>query len=254
MNTTRLLLLSGVLALAGAAGFAQSTSVPTPPAATVATGVDFSRGDYGFATDTEVLSFPLDLGYENGAWLWRASFSWLRIKGPAAIIGAGAAPRPTAGSESGAGDIYLGGTYRMGAVLGDVNLDATVRVKVPTASESRGLGTGEADVYGQLDAYHTIGNLTPFASLGYRVLGDNTTYQLEDGVYASGGLHIRTSTATVVTASVNWGQPIVAAGDNTTDAMLAFTHDIDSSWRVMAYALKGFTDASPDVGGGARIT
>jgi hypothetical protein len=255
MKTPRLLLSLGALAAISAALLAQSTTLSEPaPAFTVASGLDYSRGDYGFPTDTEVLSFPLDLGYESGSWIWRANLSHLRIKGPAAIVGDGAAARPTANSESGVGDIYLSGTYRTGPVLGGFSLDPTVRVKLPTASESRGLGTGESDVYGQLDAYRTIGDVTPFASVGYRVLGDNATYQLSDGMYASGGAHFRTSPSTIVTTSVSWGQRMVAGGSNTSDAMIAVTHDVDARWRVMGYALKGFTNASPDIGAGVRVT
>lgn len=251
MKTFRPLFVSGVLAALSAALLAQSS---TNPAITAGTGLDYSRGDYGFTTDTEVLSVPLDLGYESGSWIWRANLSYLTIKGPAAIVGDGAAARPTANSESGVGDIYLGTTYRPGPVFGEVHLDSTLRVKLPTASESRGLGTGEMDVYGQLDAYRTFGSVTPFATVGYRVLGDNSTYQLNDGLYASGGAHFRTSPATVVTTSASWGQRLLANGSNTSDAMVAVTHDVDSRWRVMGYALKGFTNASPDFGAGARLT
>ncbi len=255
MKTTRFLFSLGALAAVSTALLAQSNPAPTPPAiTTVATGLDYSRGTYGFATETEVLSVPLDLGYESGPWVWRANLSYLTIKGPAAIVGDGAAARPTASSQSGVGDIYIGATYRSGPVLGQIHLDPTVRVKLPTASESRGLGTGQTDVYGQLDAYRTFGAVTPFATVGYRVLGDSSSYQLKDGIYASGGAHFRTSPATVVTTSLSWGQRLLASGSNTSDAMVAVTHDIDSRWRVMGYALKGFTNASPDLGVGARLT
>lgn len=250
MKISRLFLLSGVLTAAGAVLLAQMPE----PVFTLASGVDYSRGDYGFATDTEVTSFPLELGYESGAWIWRANFSHLTVKGPAAIVGDGGVPRPTTGSESGVGDIYLSGTYRAGPVFGEVNLDSTVRVKVPTASDTRGLGTGETDYYAQLDAYRTFGRVTPFASAGYRFMGDNATYQLRDGVYASAGAHLRTGPATVLTASYNWGQRLLAGGSNTTDATVMVTHDAGPRWRVMGYAMTGFTNASPDFGAGARLT
>jgi hypothetical protein len=250
MKTFRLFLASCVLAAAGSLLPAQ---VPEP-ALTVATGFDYSRGDYGFTTDTEVFSLPLDLGYESGAWIWRANFSHLTIKGPAAIVGDGAVARPTAASESGIGDIYLATTYRGRPVFGQVHVDPTVRVKLPTASEDRGLGTGETDLYGQLDIYRTFGSVTPFVTAGYRVLGDNATYQLNDGGYASAGAHFRVSPTTLVTTALDWGHRLIPGGSNAADAMLAVTHDANERWRVMGYALKGFTSASPDFGGGARLT
>ncbi|HWA27588.1 MAG TPA: hypothetical protein VG734_18170 [Lacunisphaera sp.] len=250
MKTLRFPLIIGVLAAAGIALFAQMPE----PVITAATGLDYSRGSYGFPTDTEVTAIPLDLGYEAGPWTWRANLSHLTIKGPAAIVGDGGVPRPTTGTESGIGDIYLSGTYRAGPVVGGVNLDSTVRVKLPTANEARGLGTGETDYYAQLDAYRTYGRVTPFASGGYRFLGANATYALRDGAYASAGAHFRASPATVLTASYGWGERLLATGSHTEDATVMVTHDVSQRWRVMGYAMTGFTDASPDFGAGARLT
>lgn len=225
----------------------------SPPAWSIGTGVNYSKGDYGFPTDTEVFSAPVNLGYESGSWLLRASIPWITIKGPAANTGGGGVPRPSASSESGLGDIYASATYRFGEMVGPVNLAFTGRVKFPTADEIKGLGTGETDYYGQFDLYRTFGSYTPFVSLGYRALGDSVVYQLENGAFASAGSHLRVSPATVWTVAVNWGERIIAGGDASTDAMLAFTHDLDPRWQLSGYALKGFTDASPDHGAGLQV-
>ncbi len=253
----RSLILFATLALLPGFAFADSTPVTTdsPGAFTLGTGFDFSRGDYGLAADTEVLSVPLTLGYEQGAWLLEVRVPWLRIEGPATVVAGGGSPtRPTAAAESGLGDITLSATYRLGAVFGEWNAATTLRAKLPTGSESRGLGTGEADFSGQLDFYRSFGSVTPFMSLGYSTLGDSSLYQLEDGPYASGGAHFRTSDRTIITAAYSWRHRFIAGGDHGSDALLALNHDLSPRWRVMAYALKGFSDASPDVGGGLQLT
>ncbi|MBI2496955.1 MAG: hypothetical protein HYV75_03175 [Opitutae bacterium] len=254
MKFSRVISLSA-LVLAGAfAQTDQSVVAPRPPAViTLGTGFDYSRGGYGFDTDTEVFSVPLNVGYENGPWSFNAAFSHLTIKGPATIVGGSGATRPTAASESGLGDIYAGATYQFGQIVGPLDLAATARVKLPTADEDRGLGTGAADYYGELTFSRALENSTPFVTAGYRVLGDNATYQLRDGAYLSGGAHFRLSPASIITAVLNWRQPIVAGGDDSTDAMLMVTHDFDARWRLMAYGLAGFTDASPDVGAGLQL-
>lgn len=237
--------------------FAQATPVTaeTPSVITLGTGFDYSRGDYGLATDTEVLSVPLTLGYEQGAWLFEARIPWLRIEGPATVVAGGGSPtRPTSAAESGLGDLSLSATHRFGEVAGKLNLAATVRAKLPTGSESRGLGTGAADYSGQLDFYRSFGAVTPFASLGYMAFGDSDLYQLEDGPYATGGAHFRTGESTVITAALSWRQRFVDGGDHGQDALLAVTHDLSPRWRLMAYALKGFTEASPDHGGGMQLS
>jgi hypothetical protein len=254
MKTFRLFSCLGLgLLLCGPAFPDDTASAATPGVWTIGTGANYSRGDYGFGTDTEVFSAPLNLGYENGSWLLRASIPWINIEGPAVSAGGGV-PRPTTNSESGLGDVYASATYRFGETLGPVSLAFTGRVKFPTADEAKGLGTGETDFYGQFDFYRTFDNVTPFASLGYRVLGDSLLYQLEDGFFASAGSHFRVSAATVWTLALNWSERYVAGGEAATDAMVSFTHDLDTRWQVSGYFLKGFTDASPDHGAGLQVS
>lgn len=236
---------------------AQNTPVTAdrPAEVTVGTGFDFSRGDYGLGTDTEVMSIPLSLSYEQGHWLFEARAPWLRIEGPATIVAGGGSPtRPTAAAESGLGDVTVGATYRSKRGPEAVNFATTVRTKLPTADEQRGLGTGEADYTGQFDLYRSFGRITPFGSVGYTWFGDSTLYPLEDGAYASGGAHFRTGGSTVFTVAYNWRQRLIAGGDHGSDALIALTHDLGSRWRIMLYALKGFTDASPDQGAGLHLT
>lgn len=245
------------LALLAGALLAQ-TGAPTPPAATtIGTGFDYSRGSYGLASDTTVTAIPAEISHESGPWIFRAFTSWLTIKGPSAAAltgGAGNLTRPTSASESGVGDVYLDLTYRPEAVGDGWHLDPTVRVKLPTADDDRGLGTGETDYYAQLTGYRTFGAVTPFVTGGYRVLGDSDRYQLRNGAYGSGGAHFRTSDRTVLTASLDWRSRVIDGGDAGTDATLAVTHDLSERWRLFVYGQKGFTDASPDVGGGMRLS
>jgi len=250
----RLLLLSCVtLGLAGILA-AQTTPLALTLTNSAATGLDYSTGKYGFSDSTEVYSVPIDLSHESGSWLWRANFSYLTIKGPATVIGGGGAARPTSNTESGFGDIYLSGAYRFGELLGPWHLDLTARVKLPTASESRGLGTGETDVYGQVDLYRSFGTVTPFFSAGWREFGDSAQYPLHSGVYASAGVHFRLNETTLLITSFDWGEYLIEGDDDTMDALVAVSHDVNANWRAMVYALAGLTDASPDLALGLRAT
>jgi hypothetical protein len=243
-----------ILAAGALAAGAQTTATPPPSAITLGTGFDYSRGDYGFTDDTEVFSVPAVLSYESGSWLFNASLSYLTIKGPATVVGGSGAPRPTPSSESGIGDIFVSATYQAGMIAETVGVSGTVRAKLPTADEGRGLGTGSADYYGELSFYRTFTSVTPFATLGYRVLGDGPTYELRNGLYAAGGAHFRLSPATVFTTLVNWRRPIIAGGDESVEGLVMASHDFADHWKFSAYALKGFTDASPEVGTGVQVS
>ena len=239
-----------ILGLAAVHGFAQTPVTPAAPATSVGSGFDYSRGDYGFTDSTEVWSVPLNVRHESGPWVLTANLSYLTLNGPATVVAGGGAPRPTAASASAFGDIYAGASYAFAAMGPDIKVSASVRVKLPTADEDRGLGTGAADYYGELVFSRTFAAATPFAVLGYRVLGDADTYALEDGVYATVGTHVRVSPSTVISPLFNWRHRIIAGGDDASEAMVMLTHDLNAQWQLTGYLLKGFTDASPEIGVG----
>ena len=266
---------------------------PVAPVTSVqlGTGFDYSRGSYGFREDTEVFSVPILLTYNGEKWVLRASVPYVKIEGPADAVGTtgggggagsggatsgglggivpglpGGTPssstpanastpaRPDATSESGIGDVMLGATRMLGPVLGPVQVDLTGRVKLPTADEEKGLGTGEADYYAQADFYHVGETFIPFATLGYRFMTDSDRYELESGAYASIGSAFRLSDSTRIGASFDWRQKIVEGGDDANEVSAFVAHDFNARWNLILYALTGFTDASPDFGAGGSVS
>ncbi len=248
-----------IAAFAAATGAAQSPDSMTAPTAklTLGSGFDYSRGDYGYATDTEVFLVPVNLSYETGAWLFRASLPWLRVDGPASTVAGspigGVPGRPTTASESGLGDPTLSATYRFGPVVEQVHLDLTGRVKFGTADVDKGLGTGKMDHYVQADLARSFGTTTPFLTLGYRSMGASPQYPLRDGVYFSGGMVYRYSLYTSAGVAYDWRQRLVRDGDHASEAMAFLVHRFDDRWSTQTYALTGFSDASPDLGAGFMI-
>lgn len=203
--------------------------VPTPfavePAAQVVigSGFDYSRGDYGFASDTEVFAVPLNVSYETDTWILRVSQSWLRVRGPATVVLAGAGVgsgvggavgRPVSSAQSGSGDLNVGATFRFNPPSEQLNVAFTGRVKFGTANENKGLGSGQTDYYAQLDFTRPYGATVPFVSVGYRFLGRSALYPLRDGAYLSGGVIRRLSGTTQVGLALDWRERVVVGGDN----------------------------------------
>lgn len=243
---------------------AQESSANPPPAVTAEPNpwridalANYSRGDYGLASDTEVYVGLVNVVYDTASWRFQTSVPYLHIEGPATIVGGGAgvATQPADSSESGLGDITLSGTYKFGPLTrAAIETDFTAQVKLPTADEDRGLGTGKTDTYLQFDVRRSFDRVSPFATLGYRFLGSNSTYPLKDGFYASLGAATPVTEATTVGAAVSWREKIVDGGDDSVDAMLFAQTTLTDHWRVLAYGLAGFTDAAPDFGLGAGVT
>ncbi|MCF3651931.1 hypothetical protein [Synoicihabitans lomoniglobus] len=255
----------GLAALAFVAGMARAQSGGASASATspavvqkLETGVSYSRGDYGLATDTEVLVVPFNYVNETGPWKFRATLPWLHLTGPAAVVAdgggtAGGPVRPNGSSTSGLGDSMLTATYALAAPPAGWRTDLSAKVKLPTGDEDRGLGTGEFDYYGQVDFYRTYASFTPFFNGGYRVLGDGI-YQLKDGFYASGGVVVPIADASSIGGALNWREAIVAGGDDATEASAFYHTQLSSNWSTTVYAMKGFTDASADYGAGASFS
>ncbi len=244
-------------ALVAAAGLfsdahAQNDMTAPVPTLTLGSGFDYSRGDYGFDTDTEVFMVPVNLTYETGSWLFRAGLPWIRVDGPASSV-SGVPGRPTTSSESGLGDATLGATYRFGQVMENVHLDLTGRVKFGTADVDKGLGTGKMDHYFQADLARSFGATTPFLTLGYRSMGASDLYPLRDGPYFSGGFVYRYSLYTSTGLAYDWRQRLVRDGDHASEAMGFLVHRFDDRWSMQTYALTGFTDASPKFGSGFMV-
>lgn len=253
-------LIVAALALLTATAPLRSQSVVTEPTSTLKAGVgyDYSRGDYGFTSDTEVQSTSLHLTHDSPRWQFRTIFPYVMVKGPASVVSGGgpifAAPaRPTRSYKSGWGDIIASGTFHANPSAENWNVDFTGRVKFGTADEAKGLGTGETDYYAQTDFYRRYGTITPFASIGYRFLGDSATYQLRDGAYASVGSSFRLSDPTSIGVSLDWRSRIVPGGKDAAESTFFVSHAPADRWNLVGYVLKGFTDASPDLGLGGMV-
>lgn len=261
MKLPALLSLS-FLAFATVTAFAQQTGsvaeAAKPATIKIGTGYDYSRGDYGFTQETEVSSIPLNLSYDKDRWALRAGFSYLTIKGPASVA-AGSTPvavpgRPTTSSQSGFGDVNLSATYHALHQPGELNLDFTGRVKLPTADKDKGLGTGEADEYVQIDLYRSFGSFTPLFTAGYRFAGSSATFPLKDGPYVSGGLAYLVTRGVVVGAVYDWRSKILSGTPDAQDAVAFLSADINAHWNLLTYAIAGFNDAAPDFGLGGAVT
>jgi hypothetical protein len=238
----------------------QPTEPVNPSVIKLGSGFDYSTGDYGFTQSTEVFSVPVNLSLDKDRWAFKASLPYITIKGPASVVtgvggaASGAPPRPTSQTEAGVGDVMVSATYHARPVPGELNIDFTGRVKIGTADEDKGLGTGETDYYAQIDLYQNLGVITPFGSVGYRVLGRNATFPLKDGFYATAGAAFRLTDKTVVGAAYDWRSRIIDGAENGTDALAFVSTNPNDRWNILGYVLTGFNDASPDYGVGGALT
>ena len=257
-----LLLAGNAAAQTGAQTAAQAVATQQGEAArtSVAVGAEYSTGKFGGTETTDTLYIPVVIRHETGPWVLKATVPWLRITGPGNVIGAGAdrvvVPGASAArrTESGLGDIVLSGFYNlMDERKGGLGLDVGAKVKLPTADDTKGLGTGELDYAAQLDFFKPFDATTLFGSIGYRIYGDPAGVTLKDVFYASIGASYRMSQQQSVGVAYDYRPAIVNGGGKVSEATLFFSNRLSPEWKLQLYGVIGFADASPDAGIGALL-
>ena len=225
---------------------------------TVTTGADYSSGDYGTASDTNILVVPLSLRYKTGGLRLSATLPWLRIDGSSAIVGDGSggvvidpdAPRTV---RDGIGDLSLGASYLIPEETLGFGLDLSGRVKLPTASGSKGLGTGKTDFSVGAEVSKTFGNLTPFASVGYRLPGDPDGIDLNNALNASAGASLALG-QTIVIASYDYRESTSTLSADSHELFGAVGTPLNDRLNFTLYGTTGLSEGAPDFGVGAMIT
>lgn len=229
------------------------------------TGFDYSSGDYGGdPVDTDITFIPFTTSYKTGRWKFKATIPWVRIIGPGTVVGAGDGGvvignsnngQATRTNESGLGDIWLSGTYESQLVPPELfYLDLTGKIKLPTADEDKGLGTGETDYTLQADLFKPLGQFTPFATVAYKIKGDPSGVNLDNVFYLSGGTDFRVSDTSNIGASLDYQEASTSASDDSLDLFAYLNQKIDSNWSYTLYGYKGLQDGSPDFGMGLQTT
>ncbi len=227
---------------------------------TLATGFDYTSGKYTGTEDTQILYVPFIAKYETGPWTLRGTVPYIRISGPGNVIGAGAdrvtLPGARAGqrTESGLGDIVLSAFYN---VLSErrsaIGLDIGAKLKLGTADETKGLGTGEEDWSIQADAFKPLGAWTLFGSLGHRWYGDPPGLDLKNVFYGSVGGAYRVRTDTSAGLAYDYRPAIIAGGGEISELTAFVTRRLSREWKLQPYLVLGFGRASPDWGAGAQM-
>lgn len=183
--------------------------------------------------------------------------------------GGGAATASTPARErrqSGLGDATVSVFYQMAdAAAAPLGLDVGARVKIPLAGDDKCLLTnGAVDYSLQADVYQTYGKLQPSATLGWTRRGDPDRrdnlcnplpgkVDLRNPLYAAVGLAYRLSDAASLRLGYDFRQKLRATSDARSELSLGYQHRLGGGLRLGAYAIAGFSDASPDWGLGASL-
>lgn len=237
------LLLSGSAVAAGTDTGTKELSLTT--------GLDYSTGDYGTSTTSEMWYVPIAAKYETGRMSYKMTIPYLRVTN--AVVSPDGDPIQgidCSGTETGLGDITASAGYNL--LDGSTNgllLDAVAKMKLPTA-ESKCLGNNKTDYALQFDVARSFGAVTAFGTAGWKNMGDS---DLRNPFYASLGIGTKLGPATTVGAAYDWRARLRSSSDPIREASLFLSQKLSAQWKLQMYGVKGFSDNSPDWGGGVMV-
>lgn len=231
----------------------------------VSAGAYYSTGDYGLADDTSIHFLPVSYERSVGNWNLQVAAAHLQISGYGnVLVNVGGVGRSEldvfeedlqTSTTRGAGDTVLSATYQIPTYAENAAfIDIGFEVKLPTADEYKGHGTGEVDYGVQLDIYKRAGSATLFGTLGYKFRGRSSLFdQMTDSGFLSLGFS--------QPLGQRWNYGVIydfreAASDTSGE-----THELlpylswapNQTWSLMWYVAKGFTQDSPDIAIGAQL-
>lgn len=226
----------------------------------VSSGLDYSRGSYGESQSSETWYLPVIGRYEAGPLTLKLTLPYLRTSGPVTRTpggpgAGGAATVSSRGSASGQGDVVTSAGY---ALLEGMNrswmVEVIGKVKLPTADKDKGLGSGKTDYSVQLDLAKPVAAVTVFGTAGWKKFGDPDGMNMRDPLFLSVGLAHKLGPAVTVGAAYDWRQKVTTRGYQVSELSVFVTRRLAESWKMQTYFVTGFSDASPDMGGGLMLT
>ncbi len=263
----------------------------SPESWRLSTGLNYSKGSYGEIDDTKVVSAPIGLKYTKGNFSIRVSVPYVRVDGPGSLIqtpeGSGSGSNsgsgrsgnsghgssnsgsgnsgsggveiddstgvPVSSKRSGFGDVVISATYSFD--LGsDFYIDATGKVKVPTASTAKRLGTGEVDVTTGLDFVKAIGPATFYIHGRRKFAGKPTGSLIRSTWGAGGGASIKAGQAITLGADYDWQESAFAGNPANSDVTAWASARLNSRINLCIFGSTGLNNNSADFAGGIGLS
>jgi hypothetical protein len=223
---------------------------------TVSVGLEFDSGDYGTTDTTDTWRIPVGLYYTKGAFFAGAEVPYIDAESTGNIIvrhtRMGTITSGSSSSASGLGDVNLYAGYRIPSKdSADTSYSVSAHVKLATADENEGLGTGEQDYAIEGGMVKKLATYSLFASIGYQFTGDSPTVDYDDVVYLNGGIAMPQKNGNQIGAMVDYSQATTSGFDDALELTGFINMPLENKRSIYMYLLLGLSDGSPDHGIGA---
>ena len=227
----------------------------------VSVGLEYAQGDYGTPYTTKLWSIPFGLSYSTNDYSVGVSVPYLNAKSDGTITVpshtgthmTSSKVSSTSQSASGLGDISMYAHYYLTNKNADLETYITGRIKLGTADENKGLGTGGTDYSVEFSAEKTQAKNVFFGTLGYQISGDAAGIVYDNVVYGDAGIKIKTSDTYGLGAQLNYSQASVSGVDDYLDLTGFITTELDKRRDLYFYVELGLSDSAPNFGAGINL-
>jgi hypothetical protein len=153
--------------------------------------------------------------------------------------------------REGIGDLSLNAAYQLPVSGVDARIGASV--KLPTASQQKGLGTGKVDygVNGQLSK--KMGSIVPFVGAGYTIIGEPDNFATRNILSGTAGSHLLFGKSSSLTASYSYEQSASSSIGDSQSINMGFGTNLTRSVRIGVDGALGLSDAAPDTRVGLKL-
>jgi hypothetical protein len=240
--------------------------------AAVGVGFEVSHGDYGVNADATLVTLPLSVFFYPVNKLditLEVPLLYLSSKSDSGVVvtSSGGAARGRGATKS--GTAAAGATTVHESGVGDINMTAgwiflqdgertpnvrpTFYVKAPSGDLDRGLGTGTVEAGPGLSVSKWLGNVQLFGEGAYIFQNSKSDYPGRNYVSYLGGAGIQAMDRLFVSVLAKGSSARSDGAEAQAEGRLKvnFMHSRRMSWEI--YGSAGFTDASPDFGGGMSM-
>lgn len=159
----------------------------------------------------------------------------------------------SSGRRSGLGDITVTLAYAADP-LPWLTLQASGRVKLPTASRSRGIGTGKVDTTLAAEAIARFGAASVHAGARRRFLGRPTGWTIRDGWGVGAGASYALGQGVSIGADYDWLQSATPGRAPLSEATGWISLPLGQRLRLQAYAGTGFSSRSSALLAGLSVS
>lgn len=224
-------------------------------------GVDHASGEFA-DREYETQAASLGLGVSHGRFDASVTVPYVSTSAPEDLIVSqgGLLGTPLLANErtetrevrrSGMGDVSVQASYAL--PLGGLTASVGGSAKLPTASREEGLGTGEVDLGLSANLSHRVGDLVPFAGVGYTIVGEPEGFDVRNTLAGTAGSHVLLGGSSALSLSYNYEQSRTRDIADSQSVGLGFGTDLSSSLRLGVEGSAGLSESAPDTQVGVRL-